>query len=244
MSLAADLRIAWRLVRGQPDGADHQARLDGFYAVQADDYDRFRERLLHGRAELCAELAARLPEGGTIAEFGAGTGRNLEFLGPALERCRQVYAVDLCPSLLRRAAARIAERAWSNVRAVEADATTWRAPQPLDAVLFSYSLTMIPDWFTAIDNALANLRPGGVLAVVDFHVSRRHPEPGLTRHGAVARWFWPAWFGHDGVHPNPDHLPYLRRCCRQLALYEGMGRVPMTPGLRAPYYRFLGQRYS
>lgn len=242
MSLAADLRIAWRMLRGQPDGADHRARLDGFYAVQAGDYDRFREKLLHGRAELCADLAERLPDGASIAEFGAGTGRNLEFLGPALARCRRVHAVDLCPSLLRRAEARIAAHGWTNVEAVEADATAWRAPSPLDAVLFSYSLTMIPDWFAAIDNALANLRPGGLLAVVDFQVSRRRPDPGLVRHGALARWFWPAWFGHDGVHPSPDHLPYLRRRCTQVSLHEAAGRVPMTPGLRAPYYRFLGRR--
>lgn len=239
MSLAGDARIAWRMLRGQPRAADHRARLDGFYAVQAEDYDRFRERLLHGRGELCADLAARLPDGFRLAEFGAGTARNLEFLAGHLARGR-TWAVDLCPSLLVRARARIAAHAWGTVEAVEADATAWRAPEPLDAVLFSYSLTMIPDWFAAVDNALAALKPGGLLAVVDFYVSRPHPDAGLRRHGRLARWFWPAWFGHDGVHPSPDHLPYLRRRTRQVALHEGSGRVPLTPGLRAPYYRYLG----
>jgi len=30
----------------------------------------------------------------------------------------------------------------------------------------------IPDWFLAIDNALRILKPGGIIAVVDFYVSR------------------------------------------------------------------------
>lgn len=242
MSLAADARIAWRMLRGQPDGADHRARLDGFYAVQADGYDRFRERLLHGRAELCAELAGLLPDGASLAEFGAGTARNLEFFGDGLRRFHRVHAVDLCPSLLGQARARIVRQGWDRVTAVEADATQWRAPRPLDAVLCSYSLTMIPDWFAAIDNALANLRPGGLLAVVDFHISRAHPEPGLQRHGRLTRWFWPSWFGHDGVRPSADHLPYLRQRTRQVSLHESSGRVPYLCGLRAPYYRFIGRK--
>ncbi len=240
MSFAGDARIAWRLLRGQPRAATHQDRLDGFYAGQAAEYDRFRERLLHGRAELCGDLAGRLPDGFRLAEIGAGTARNLEFLDGHLLRGR-TWAVDLCPSLLERARTRIAARGWTTVEAVEADACVWRAPEPLDAVLFSYSLTMIPDWFAAIDTACANLKPGGLLAVVDFTISRKHVDVGLRRNGALARWFWPTWFGHDGVHPCRDHLPYLRHRTRQVILHEDAGRVPLTPGLRAPYYRYLGR---
>jgi S-adenosylmethionine-diacylgycerolhomoserine-N-methlytransferase len=43
----------------------------------------------------------------------------------------------------------------------------------LDVVLFSYSLTMInPQWRELVLQAKADLRPGGVVAVVDFHDSR------------------------------------------------------------------------
>ena len=41
--------------------------------------------------------------------------------------------------------------------AVEADAATFRpAEGQADVVTFSYSLTMIPDWFTALETALRN----------------------------------------------------------------------------------------
>ena len=52
----------------------------------------------------------------------------------------------------------------------------------MDVVTFSYSLTMIPDWFLAVDHAWRLLRPGGTIGVVDFYVSRKHPDPGWRRH--------------------------------------------------------------
>ena len=51
-----------------------------------------------------------------------------------------------------------------------ADATRFRPPEgAADVVTFSYSLTMIPDWFAALENAAAMLKPGGTIGVVDFY---------------------------------------------------------------------------
>ncbi|WP_197711004.1 hypothetical protein [Chromatium okenii] len=50
-------------------------------------------------------------------------------------------------------------------------------------------------------NALALLKPGGKLGVVDFYVSEAQPAAGLVApRAALTRWWWPRWFGHDGVH--------------------------------------------
>ena len=68
--------------------------------------------------------------------------------------------------MLKAARRRIAERGWKNVEAVEADAIQFRPAEELaDVVTFSYSLTMIPDWFAAIENAWSILKPGGVIGV-------------------------------------------------------------------------------
>ncbi|QFY88539.1 class I SAM-dependent methyltransferase [Magnetovirga frankeli] len=240
MALAEDGRILWALLRGQPGQGSLQERLNGFYGPQAAQYDQFRERLLQGRSELLHDLAGRLNKGDSLLEMGAGTGRNLAFLSPRLDDLARVELVDLCQPLLAQAEARW--RHLPQVQVIEADATCYRPQQPVDAVYFSYSLSMIPDWFSAIDNALALLKPGGWLAVVDFYVSRRSPAPGHRRHGALCRHFWPAWFAHDGVQPSPDHLPYLEARCERVSLAEEMARVPYLPLLRVPYYRFLGRK--
>lgn len=233
-----DAGILLHLLRGLPRRGSHAQRLQAFYGPQAGRYDAFRERLLHGRRELVERLP--LAAGASVVELGAGTGRNLAFFGGRLATFRRVYAVDLCPALLEVARRRAAAHA--NVHVVEADAAAFRPDAPVDGVYFSYSLTMIPDWERALDNALAMLRPGGVLGCVDFYVSEADPAPGRVRHGHLARRFWPAWFRHDGVRLNPGHLPALLARTRPEFLREARAPVPYLPGPRVPYYVYVGRK--
>ena len=39
---------------------------------------------------------------------------------------------------------------------------------PFDRVLFSYSLSMIPDWYQALEAAVAALKSTGRIHIVDF----------------------------------------------------------------------------
>ena len=240
MGIASDLRILYRMTFAPVRGGSHGERLEAFYHGQRDAYDDFRRRLLHGREELMQALD--VPDGGCLLDLGGGTGQNLEFLGERRERLQRIEVVDLCPSLLDVANERIQRNRWTNVRTVAADATTYRPDMPVDAVTFSYSLTMIPDWFRAIDHALALLKPGGLIGVVDFYVSRKWPVASLRRHSAWRRWFWRSWFAYDNVFLSPDHLPYLQARFETVRLDECYGRVPYLPGLKAPYYLFIGRK--
>jgi S-adenosylmethionine-diacylgycerolhomoserine-N-methlytransferase len=211
------------------------------YEGQAENFDSFRERLLHGRRELFAAIAA--PPGGVWVDMGGGTGWNLEQLGPRLHVLAKAYIVDFSPSMLKVARQRIAKHGWKNVDAVCADAIHFRPPEgEADVVTFSYSLSMIPDWFAAIENAWSILKPSGTIGAVDFYVSRKHPDEGLDRHGLGTRCFWPLFFSLNDVLLSPDHLPYLRRRFTQLFCRESRGRVPYLPLLRAPYYSFIGKK--
>ena len=231
MRLAADARVLGSLLRGMGRaGMSHGESLQRFYAPQAAHYDGFRERLLKGRAELISQLACA--PGARIVELGAGTGRNLEFFGERLRDAACVDLVDLCPALLDIARARHAARA--NVRVTLADATSFQPGRPADCVYFSYSLSMIPDWRAALDNAIAMLAPGGILGVVDFHVPNRLSP--------LARAFWPWWFRHDGVRLSREHLPYLLDRLTPIALREASARVPYLPGLAAPYYVLVARK--
>ena len=240
MSRISDLPVLWRMLRGMERSGNHAQRLEGFYAGQAAVYDRFRERLLHGRDDLLARLP--LAPGDVLVELGAGTGRNLEPIAERIPGLAAVHLVDLCPSLLTVARQRIAARGWTQVHAIEADATTWQPPQPADVVVCAYSLSMMPDWRATVANACAMLRPGGLLAVVDFTVI----DPitanlaGTSAQPAALRWAWRRWFGHDGVHPDPRLLPHLAASLETQHLAVGRGRIPYMP-IRAAYAQFIGR---
>ena len=239
MSIAHDLIILYHLTLVPIRGRTHQERLESFYAKQAEDYDAFRARLLQGRRELYERLPT--PETGVWIEMGGGTGANLEFLGPRIRTLKQIHIVDLSPSLLRIASRRIAESGWTNVQLHQADATTFHLAEPADVVTFSYSLTMIPDWFAALENATRLLKPSGLLGVADFFVARKHPAPGFGHHSWWARTFWPTWFALDNVQLNTDHVPYLHRHFEPYHYHEDRVKVPYMPFVRVPVYQFIGR---
>jgi len=236
-----DFKTLYHLALSRVRGGSHEERLESFYAPQAENYDSFRSKLLHGRREMIETV--EFPAGGTWVDLGAGTGSNADLLGERINTLGQAYLVDLCPALLEVSRKRIAERGWNNVQAVEADATTFQPETPgVDVVTCSYSLTMIPNWFAAVENAWNLLKPGGVLGIVDFYVARKFPEETLKRHGWLTRNFWPFWFANDNVFLSPDHLPYVRSRFETVHLTENRGGVPFLPFVSVPHYIFIGRK--
>jgi S-adenosylmethionine-diacylgycerolhomoserine-N-methlytransferase len=225
--LARDCRVLAAMARGQPRSGSHAQKLEAFYAPQAERYDAFRARLLQGREELVRRIA--LPYAALVAELGAGTGATAAMFGRRLTRIWRLDLVDLCPSLLAVARRRFAGA--RNVRVLESDVLAYRPAAPLDAVYFSYSLTMIPDWQRALEHALSLLKPGGLLGVVDF----------IAPEGAFGRRFWSSWFRHDGVRLDRAHLDALRARTEPAYLREARARVPYVPLLKAPYYVYVGR---
>ncbi len=235
------LKVLYRLALAPIRGKSHAERLESFYRDQADLYDRSRAGLLRGRRELMEMLP--VPDAGVWVEMGGGTGANLEHLGQRRQRLSKIYLVDLSPSLLDVARRRKETLGWTNVELVRADATTFTPPvKAVDVVTFSYSLTMIPDWFAAMDRARELLRPGGVIGVVDFHVSRKHPAAGRARHPWLTRTFWPAWFAFDNVYLNADHVEYLHQRFEPVHFSEHRGGMKHPPVARVPFYRFIGTK--
>lgn len=239
MNLLADLRTVYRLALAPARGPSHAGRLDAFYRDQAEHYDAFRERLLPGRGELFESVAC--DPGAVWLDVGGGTAANVERLAPRLPHLGRVLVLDLADSLLAVAARRRRRAAWRNVELLKADAAQLPLPDSsVDVVTFSYSLTMIPDWFAALDEAARVLRPGGRIGVVDFYVSRKHARPGHARHPWSTRTLWPTWFAADNVFLSPDHVPYLHRRWHVASFVEGRSRIPYLPWVRVPYYRFVG----
>jgi S-adenosylmethionine-diacylgycerolhomoserine-N-methlytransferase len=231
-----DLRVLRQFLHGRR-GGDHAASLDAFYGPQAAVYDRFRERLLPGRAEFMRALD--LSRGQRVADFGAGTGRHWLFVEPVLPLLAHLDLVDLCTPLLDIARKRFG--GYPNVRAVRADAQAWRSDERLDAAVFSYSLSMIPDWRAALANAVRQVRPGGLIGVIDFYTLPSAAPAPLKPLSRASRFFWPRWFGYDGVMLRPDVVPTLLAMGTTLKLEQHGARLPYLPLVRAPWFCWIGR---
>ena len=153
-----------------------------------------------------------------------------------------MYLVDLARPLLDIARARRSRPGWSHVTIVEADASATGLETGIaDVVLCSYSLTMMPDWRATVAEARRLLAPGGALGVVDFH--RPSSARGLAAPQAlISHRVLPWWFRQSRVYLSRDHAAELARQFRAVSLVEAYGTLPYLPGVRAPYYRFIGAR--
>jgi len=92
--------------------------------------------------------------------------------------------------------------------------------EPFDIVFCSYVFSMIPESDRAVEAALASLRPGGRLFVVDFWDQAGLPRP-------FAR-FLQGWLALFDVHYRPELLDLFRRLddegCADLRLHGVGGR--------------------
>lgn len=112
---------------------------------------------------------------GTVLEIGVGSGLNLPFYGPAVER---VYGVDPSPALLALAASRGA-RAAPKLLLIRAEAERLPlAAAAFDTVVMTWTLCTVADPAAALAELKRVLRPGGRLLFVEHGLA---PEPSIAR---------------------------------------------------------------
>ena len=218
--MAASMSTNSNLDRGS---LAHAKSMDRIYGVQRHFYDVTRAYYLLGRDRMLDAL--KLEDGETALEIGCGTGRNL--IGAA-ERYPQakLFGFDISSEMLRSAESSIARAGHaSSVTLGLADATQFNAKalfgqKQFDRVYFSYTLSMIPDWQTALEQAFLGVKPGGSLHVVDFGDCARLP-----------RWFKKmlyAWLAQFHVTPRLA----LETAISELIGNEG-GRVEVSRPFRS-----------
>lgn len=122
---------------GDGTGSQQDA-LESFYKSQANIYDATRTRLLQGREDMLALVAAQVKhrrETGQIAhkpiwvDIGGGTGWNIEQMGEQIDVpnfFHAVYLVDLSTSLCEIARKRFERLGWKNVHVICEDARVFR----------------------------------------------------------------------------------------------------------------------
>ena len=207
---------------------------------QADVYDASRKFLLRGREDMLGLAVAQLAylkNKGILkrkpiwVDIGGGTGYNIEAMQKYVDVpsfFSKIYLVDLSPSLLRVARGRFERLGW-DVRIVCTDARTFRLNDyeedagaqkeelKADLVTLSYSLSMIPTYYSVLDAISSLLSPTGVIGVVDFYVQsiielsgRNYTGGSFNRHVTwLGRVFWRAWFDLDRVNLEGARRDYL-----------------------------------
>jgi len=157
---------------GPPGGAEtHFALMDKVYRHQRHFYDFTRKYYLLGRDRLIRELGVRPAQ--SVVEIGCGTARNLIRIARAYPGAL-LYGVDASAEMLRSASASVARHKLKpriHLAAGLAESVTpalFKLSAPFDHIIFSYSLSMIPDWRGALGAALGALAPDGHIHIVDF----------------------------------------------------------------------------
>ena len=154
-------------------------KMDRMYGLQRHFYDITRKYYLLGRDQLLD--AMNVQAGDAVLEVGCGTGRNLLILAKRHPDAH-FFGLDASARMLESADAKFDSARVENVTLANELAenfyyvNTFEMRERFDKIFFSYSITMIPAWRDAINNALNNLRPGGELWIVDFYDQKDLPR--------------------------------------------------------------------
>jgi S-adenosylmethionine-diacylgycerolhomoserine-N-methlytransferase len=192
--------ISMRAARS-PDA--HAGLMDRVYRRQRYVYDFTRKYYLFGRDRLIARLA--LGPGSSLAEVGCGTARNLIAIARAYPQT-QLYGLDASEAMLETARAAVRRAGLAGRIILIQGLAEHLTPaqfgvESFENVLFSYSLSMIPDWRAALAAASRSLSPAGRLHVVDFG--------DLTGLGRLAKHAMRAWLRLFHVTPRVEFLAAL-----------------------------------
>lgn len=159
-------RVAWRTVSIVAGVSFNRAA--GYY----DETRALPERV---RDQLADILAAELRGRGRCLEIGVGTGR---IALPLEARGIPLVGTDIAPAMLERLIENAGGRRFP---VMLADATRLPlADGSFGAVIASHVLHLIPDWPSAVEEAVRVLRPGGLL-LADFGGGPRAPWSGPSR---------------------------------------------------------------
>ncbi|MFZ9745407.1 MAG: class I SAM-dependent methyltransferase [Opitutaceae bacterium] len=154
------------------------------------------------------EAVARLglAPGAVVADIGAGAGVFTVPLARAVPQGR-VYAVDIDQGLVDHIARKAEEARAANVKPVLGGFTDPRLPaRDVDVAFIFDVLHHIEDRATYLRSLAGYLRPGGRIAVIDFH-----PELGPHKNDPqlqVTRDQTREWMAAAGLRPLAEHALY------------------------------------
>lgn len=165
--------------------------LEKYYKLHAGIYNLTRWAFLFGRDKIIQEIGCDVAKW-NILEIGCGTGHNLKILKKCFPEAK-ITGIDVSPDMLQ-----VAERSLGkDVELLNQAYIRPLSESRYDMIVCSYTLSMIPRYQDIMDAVKRDLRPGGIVAVVDFHATR---------------WNWfKKWMGFNHVKMEGQLQPALER---------------------------------
>ena len=169
-------------------------------------YDASRKYYLLGRDRLIERIQPEHHE--HVCEVGCGTARNLIKL---VYRYPHVhfYGIDASDEMLNTARSSLRKQQLDDTVQIKQGFAQNFDPKdlfdldtPLNKIVFSYALSIIPPWKDSIDHALELLPLGGEIHIVDFG--------GMEEHPAFFRAFLFWWLKLFHVYHKPEIMEYLK----------------------------------
>lgn len=111
--------------------------------------------------------ALRLRPGDKVLDLACGTGANFTWLEQAVGQKGHILGLDLTPGMLREAQTRVQKNGWKNVELVQADVADFDFPAPIDGIICSYAISLMPNFEEIIQKSATVLREGGRIALLD-----------------------------------------------------------------------------
>lgn len=237
----------WKpLVASSLKVSGHAKDMESFYKYQKEDYDAFREGLLHAKSALMESIPLKKSGNMIWVDIGGGTARNLEYFTPEVLRkyFKAIYVVDISASLLEIAQRRVVAAGLQDiVHVIEHDCTLESVLNVLpkgcvDLVTMSYSYSMIPDQRAAIRNVCQLLKKEGLFAIADFFVSGNYDDclpPTARNFRQMEGQFHQAWFAMDHVHLlTNEQMEDIARNSPLKCVWDNRfrGAVPFLPFLQ------------
>jgi S-adenosylmethionine-diacylgycerolhomoserine-N-methlytransferase len=148
----------------------HFGLMDRVYRNQRYVYDFTRKYYLFGRDSLIRDLGLR--PGERLVEIGCGTARNLIAIARRYPKTR-LYGLDASAEMLETARGQVARVGLEDRITLVHGLAENLSPSVFgqdgfEHALFSYSLSMIPDWRQALQTSVQALSNQGIVHIVDF----------------------------------------------------------------------------
>ena len=129
-----------------------------------------------------------LEPGSSVLDVSCGTGANFSYLQEHIGPSGRLQGVDYTPEMLDSARGLVKRKGWENVELQHGDAAKLDLGQQFDGVLWTLAASVVPDWETALERAIAHVRPGGWFVVADARFSERWYARPLNWYGDLMEW--------------------------------------------------------